>query len=199
MAGKMKIIMGLGNPGKEYAETRHNAGRMAVLDYANKTNFPELETDKYVGGLSSSQKVGKNTVLLLFPDTYMNNSGNSLKKILNESKNLSENLIVVHDDLDLPLGTLKIVKNRGAGGHRGVESVIKTLKSQDFVRIRIGIAKPAHLHKHQKKDEVVKIVVGKFTPQEKVAFKKVLNQAVAAIETILENGPEHAMNEFNRT
>ena len=113
----MYIIVGLGNPTEEYAHTRHNSGRMAV-DFVSKNAKTEAK--------------------FIFPDTFMNKSGSFVAKIV-KSKKAAEKLIVIYDDLDLPLGSLKVSYNRSSGGHRGLESIIKALKTEAFIRIRIGI------------------------------------------------------------
>lgn len=191
------VIVGLGNPGEEYKGSRHNAGRSIVELFRKKQNFPAFEFDKKANALVSEGTVGRTSVVAALPETFMNNSGAALKELIPSKKQIPENLIVVHDDLDLALGRIKIVQNRGAGGHKGVESVMRALKTENFIRIRIGIAKPATIKKSQKKKEVVQAVIGKFTPKEKQVFKKVAKIALQIIETILAAGAEKAMNLYN--
>ena len=162
----MYIIVGLGNPGEEYAYTRHNTGRI-VLDYISKS--------------------GKIDAKFVFPDTFMNKSGLAVAKVV-KSKKVAKKLIVVHDDLDLPLGALKISYNRGSGGHKGVESIIRALKTKGFIRIRIGIGRKADVEKH---------ILGEFKKSEMEILKKVFKRASSAVSTIVKRGLEHAMNEFN--
>jgi PTH1 family peptidyl-tRNA hydrolase len=173
----MHIVVGLGNPGEEYACTRHNAGRIAAA----------LVAEKVKG------------VKVLEPDTYMNHSGKFVAKHV-KSKKAAEKLIVIYDDLDLPLGTMKISYNRSSGGHRGVESIIKALKTEAFIRIRIGISPATPSGKLKKpigEKEVEKHILGEFKPKEEEVLKKVFKNAVAAVETIQEEGLQAAMTEFN--
>lgn len=199
MATKATIILGIGNPGEKYQNTRHNSGRIVVESLATHLKLDNFEFDKTLISYVTRGRVGSSQVKILLPETYINKSGEVIKKLITQNKNIASELIVVQDDLDLPLGTIKLVKNRGAGGHKGIESIIKALKTQDFIRLRIGIAKKNHLHKSQKKDEVINIVIGKFSPVEKDIFKKVVKKSVAALEDILTNSFEHAMTEYNKT
>ena len=173
------FILGLGNPGEEYAETRHNTGRMAVEYFAKK------QKSKKVKIIESTE--------------FMNNSGRAVAKVI-KSKKTAANLIVVYDDLDLALGTLKISWNKGPGGHNGLDSVIKAVKTREFIRIRIGIA-PAtlsgKLRKPTGEKKVLDFILGKFSPKESEVLKKVLKRVSEAIEMISEEGRERAMNEFN--
>ena len=162
----MHIVVGLGNPGEEYKLTRHNTGRMAADFVAEKVKGIKVFT----------------------PDTYMNKTGPAVAKVV-KSKKAAEKLIVIHDDLDLPLGTIKISYNRGSGGHRGLESIIKALKTREFIRIRIGIGK---------KDDVEKHILGKFSKSEMEKLKKVFKNVTKAVETIVNESLEKAMTGFNQ-
>jgi len=143
------FIIGLGNPGKEYENTPHNAG-FEFLDYlALKNEFPAFKFDKYSNSLISK----KGNIILIKPQSFMNASGPSVKEIC--GGRASADLIVVHDDIDLPLGSYKVSKNRGSAGHKGIESIISSLGTKDFTRIRIGVSKekkPDVLRKFGKKD-----------------------------------------------
>src|SRR3989338_2928605 len=161
----MYIVVGLGNPGQEYALTRHNTGRMVA-------NFL---VDKVSG------------VKFLVPDTYMNKSGQAVSKVV-KSKKGARKLIVIYDDLDLPLGTLKISYNRSSGGHKGVESIIRALKTKEFIRIRIGIGKKADVEKH---------ILSQFKKSELETLKKVFKRTSEAVSTIVEHDLTRAMTEFN--
>jgi PTH1 family peptidyl-tRNA hydrolase len=161
----MYTIIGLGNPGVEYEKTRHNTGKMAV-DALESKNVKA----KYI-----------------HQDTFMNKSGSAVAKVV-KSKKAAEKLIVIYDDLDLPLGTMKISFNRGSGGHKGLESVVRAVKTKEFIRIRIGIGKKADVEKH---------ILGKFTPKEQLELKKVFKNLVTAVETIVAEGYESAMTQFN--
>jgi len=206
----MNYIVGLGNPDEQYDNTRHNVGREIVEKFAKKNKFPEFEYDKKIDALISIGKyeyipVGKKTkkkseATLILPQTYMNKSGNSLKKIITSKKKL-EMLTVVYDDLDLGLGTLKMNFNKGSGGHKGLESIIKTMKGKNFNRMRVGISKSTPTGKIKKprgEDAVVKHVLGKFSPAEQDIIKKVMTRGVKGIQSVLEEGRMRAMNSFNK-
>lgn len=168
----MYIVVGLGNPGDKYALTRHNTGRMAVDFLADKVRDIKVFT----------------------PETFMNKSGQAVAKVI-KSKKAAKSLIVIHDDLDLPLGVLKISYNRGSGGHKGVESIIRALKTKEFARIRIGIGLPAG--KAGKHSDVDKHILGEFKKSELETLKKVSKRALGAVEAIVKNGLGPAMTEFN--
>ncbi len=171
------VIAGLGNPDKEYDGTRHNIGRDIVSLLEGK--------------------LSKKATFLL-PDVYMNNSGVSVKKVI-KSKKDAEKLIVVHDELDLPLGKVKISFGSGAGGHNGVKSVINSLKTQDFVRVRVGIsgATPSGKLKRPAPEKIADFVLAKFKPVEKDKLKKVKKVVQEALELILTEGVERAQTETN--
>lgn len=175
----MYIVVGLGNPGEEYALTRHNAGRLAAAE---------------VGKLASSK------LKVLTPDTFMNLSGKFVAKHV-KSKKAAEKLIVIYDDLDLPLGKMKIAYNRSSGGHRGVESIIKALGTEAFIRIRLGIAPVTPSGKMKKilgEAAVEKHILSEFKKPELEVMKKVFKSVVTAVETILDRGLAPAMTEFNK-
>ncbi len=175
----MIAIIGLGNPGKKYRETKHNLGFMVVENFAKENNFPEFKLFKKTNLLISEDNFNQKKVALMKPQTFMNNSGKSVKTLK------TKNIIVIHDDIDLSLGKIKISKKRGAAGHKGVESIINELKTNDFWRIRIGI------QPEKKPKNIEKFVLQKF--EKKTALKK----AVKAIEYFLTFGPEKTMSEFN--
>jgi PTH1 family peptidyl-tRNA hydrolase len=194
------IIAGLGNPEAEYAGTRHNTGRMMVEALAKKNSFPEFKEDIKLKARTSSGSVGKEKVLIIEPDNYMNRSGASLTTLVTSDKKAA-NLIVVHDDLDLPLGKIKISWNRSAGGHRGVQSIVKSIKTEAFIRVRVGISPSTPSGKMKKpigEDAVTKHIIGPFKKPELETLKKVSKQVVAALEMIIEKGKDAAMGEFNR-
>ncbi|MEK7194365.1 MAG: aminoacyl-tRNA hydrolase [Patescibacteria group bacterium] len=161
----MYTIIGLGNPGEEYVLTRHNTGKMAVEALEKK----EVKAK------------------FIHQDTFMNKSGVAVAKVI-KSKKAAEKLIVIHDDLDLPVGTMKISWNRGSGGHKGLESVIRAVKTKEFIRIRIGIGKKSDIEKH---------ILGKFTPTEKETLKKVFKNVVTAVEVIISDSLQSAQTQFN--
>ncbi len=196
----MKIIVGLGNPGEEYIETRHNTGRIILESVRKSFDFPEWEMKKNFAGLISEGKMGKEKVALLCPETFMNKSGESVKKLITSIKK-AEDLIVVYDDLDLGIGTLKISYNRSAGGHKGLESIIKSIKTEAFARLRIGISPTTASGKvkrpHGSEDAVIDFILGKFKKAELETLKKLSKKAGEALEVWANDGREKAMGEFN--
>ncbi|MBI2048823.1 MAG: aminoacyl-tRNA hydrolase [Parcubacteria group bacterium] len=193
------LIVGLGNPGNEYEKTRHNAGRMVLEHFRKEHGLPEWERDAKRDALVSKGEVGGVAVELLLPETFMNNSGLSLKS---STYNLKPSfLIVVHDDLDLPLGSLKIAYNRGSAGHRGVDSIIQVLGTKKFTRIRIGVAPQdasGKIKKTEGEDAASKFVLKKFSPAEWEKMEEAIDAANDALFTILKEGREKAMNAFNK-
>lgn len=184
----IRLILGLGNPGKEYEGTRHNAGRAAAEYFAKKQDYPEFKYDKKSDSLIS--KSGKAVVAL--PETFMNKSGSAVGKLIRPKKELRE-LVVIHDDMDILLGRFKISYGKSSGGHKGVESVMRALKTKNFVRIRIGVSpknKPGQ-------KEVMKFIVGKFKPAELEVFKKINKRVSDALEAIMNGSLEKAMSQFN--
>ena len=189
------IIVGLGNPGAEYENTRHNTGRMILDIFRQKNNLPEWQEDKKLKSLISK----KNKITLLLPETFMNKSGEAIAKII-KSKKAAESSVVIHDDLDLPLGRFKISFNRGAGGHRGVQSIVKLLKTGAFTRIRVGIASVTPSGKIKKpigEKAVIDFILGKFKDKELETFKKTAKKISEAIGIIITEGREKAMGVFN--
>ena len=177
----MFYIVGLGNPGEEYKETRHNTGRI-VLESFRK---------------ASEGKLGKMKVMIIAPDTFMNKSGDALRGKIT-SKKAAEQLIVIHDDLDIPFGSYKISFNKSSGGHKGVESVIKAVKTTTFVRIRVGICPltPSGKPKKPKGEAAVeKLILGKFTADQLAVLKKLSKRISAALICLVTFGREKAMSQ----
>lgn len=175
----MYILIGLGNPGEKHSHTRHNTGHM-VLDY-----------------ISTSTKV---KAKFIFPDTFMNKSGVAVAKVV-KSKLAAKKLIVIHDDIDLPLGVLKISYGRGSGGHRGVESIIRALNTKEFIRVRVGISPTTptgKLKKPKGEDAVINFILGKFKTSEDKVLKKIIKTSSDAVQTIITEGREKAMTKFNK-
>jgi PTH1 family peptidyl-tRNA hydrolase len=191
----MIIIIGLGNPGKKYENTRHNVGFMAIDKFAEDNNFPKFELQKKFDAL-----VFKNEdVLLAKPETFMNESGVSAKKLL--SKTSTKDIIVIHDDIDLPVGKIKIVKDRGSAGHKGVESIIHNIGNNNLIRIRIGIAGPSFAKAtdgQAKKIKAKSVVLKKFSPEEQTLIKSTIEKVVQALNLIINEGLDKAMNEYNK-
>ncbi|MDA1335063.1 MAG: aminoacyl-tRNA hydrolase [bacterium] len=172
----MKVIVGLGNPGKQYEGTRHNVGRELAEKIAKRFDIELEENKKYMGPVGKGE-IGDENVLIMLPDTYMNKSGKAVASAVKVPKNL----IVIQDDTDIPLGTAKIVIGRNSGGHKGIESIMRAIKSKEFWRIRVGVAKPKKsggtIHK-----DAMNIVLKKFAPAEKLVIKKVEKKILEAIE-----------------
>ncbi len=189
------VIVGLGNPGNEYDRTRHNAGRMAVELFAKKNDVSEWREDKKANALVA--KVEKNALVL--PNTFMNKSGSAVAKYVKSIK-AAKNMVVVYDDLDLPLGRIKISFARSSGGHNGLKSVARAVKTDEFIRVRIGVSSHTPkgvVKKPEGEEAVLKFILGKFAPKDEVELKKVLKTTVEALECIVEEGYVPAMNRFN--
>lgn len=188
------VVIGLGNPGKEYEKTRHNAGRNVVELIAKEEKLGEFVINKTANALMTKGDVAGEKASLILPQTMMNASGKAVSAFITSPK-AAKNLLIIHDDLDLPLGTIKMVFGRGSGGHKGVESVMRALKTKDFARLRIGVA-PAGKKNQAKKlkdeDKVIKLVIGKWKPTEEAAVKKVFKKAVEAARVFCSSGIEAA-------
>ena len=197
----MWVIAGLGNPGEEYTGTRHNIGRDFLTAIAKKEGIDTWKEDKSAG--KRTALVAKGTlfdtkVYMILPDTYMNNSGAALKSLI-ETKKDAEKLVVLHDELDLPLGIVKFSFGSGSGGHRGVDSLQKVLKTRDFIRIRIGVSPSTPSGKLKKPDQekTVDFVLGQFRAPEQEKLKKVRKTVAEALELLLTEGLEKARMEIH--
>lgn len=184
----MKLIVGLGNPGKEYEETRHNCGFMVIDRLADKLNV-SVDQQKFKGQYVKFKYHGED-VILLKPQTYMNLSGEAVSAIMNYFKIDREDLLVIYDDLDMPVGKLRLRVSGSAGGHNGIKNIIAHLNSQEFKRIRVGIDR----HKYMK---VVDYVLSKFTKAESEAIESGIENAANAVIDYLDNGFNHTMNNYN--
>lgn len=196
-------IVGLGNPGEEYTDTRHNAGRMALEYAAKKLDASEWKVNKSTKATIAKTSIGegktKKPAILVLPDTFMNKSGSAVAHYVRSVK-AAERMVVVYDDLDLPLGTIRLSFNRGSGGHKGVESIMRAVKTKAFTRIRIGVSRTTPkgtIKKVRGEDEVVDFILASFKPAELTELKKVFKTVAEAIEGIVTEGPERAMNRFN--
>lgn len=179
----MKLIIGLGNPGDQYKNVRHNLGFM-VLDKMI-TNWEDNKKLK-------SQIVKTNDLIFAKPQTYMNNSGMAVKLLMDYFKVPAEEIIIIHDEMDLPLGKIKIRIGGSAAGHHGVESIIKALGTDQFIRVRLGI-EPSEVFIRQPE----KFVLESFAQKEKPEVKHMIKQAVKALEILLEKGLDSAQNQYN--
>lgn len=182
------VVVGLGNPDGQYEKTRHNAGRMAVEQLAKLYGFPEFREKKIptskVSALMSEGALGGEKVVLVLPQVAMNMSGKVMSAFV-KSATASKRLLVIRDELDMPLGTMKMTVGRGSGGHKGVESVTRAIRSKAFAQIKIGIsgATPkGTLKKPKGEEKVVKHVLGKFKPEEERVLKKQFSKIADAVE-----------------
>ena len=183
------LIVGLGNPGREYAETRHNAGFM-VVDAVSKETGISLSRVKSKAIIGNGHYQGCKLILAK-PQTFMNLSGQAVGALANFYKVLHENIMVIHDDMDIPLGTLRIRKTGGPGGQKGVKSIIERLGTQEFMRLRFGIGRPPG------RMDPKAYVLEKFLSQEKEEFEFTLIRAKDAVLTFVTDGIEKAMNQYN--
>jgi len=175
----MILIVGLGNPGIKYKKTRHNVGFLTIDNLQKINQLPPWHFEKKFDSEISQGKINQKKVTLAKPQTYMNNSGVAVKKLIRNLKLKIENLIVIHDDLDLVLGKFKLQKGRGSAGHKGVKSIIDALGTKDFWRLRIGI-KPPFL-KEKKREWVNKFVLENFTKEEEKIIQGVIKEAIKGL------------------
>jgi PTH1 family peptidyl-tRNA hydrolase len=210
----MYIIVGLGNPGEEYKNTRHNVGRMIVESFAKnaekiaekldtkkaakQTGFEEFSFSKKYNAQVSVGEVNGEKVTLILPETFMNKSGKALETLITSAKK-AEKLVVVHDDLDLAIGRMKILFNRGSGGHKGIESIVRTIKTEAFARLKVGICPTTPTGKPKKPtgEKLLDFIVGPFKPAEMDEIKVMVKQASESLYVLVNEGREKAMSGFN--
>ncbi len=186
----MFLIVGLGNPGRRYEDTRHNAGFLVIDRLARDLEAP-LEQKKFAALFGRAQ-IGAATVMLVKPQTFMNLSGESVRRIFEYYKlEGPEEVIVVHDDLDLPFPVLRLKAGGGHGGHKGLLSVIHHLGSPDFLRVRVGIGKPVE------KELTERHVLDPFSSEEMKILSAVVTTAATAVRKIVSSGISAAMNQYN--
>lgn len=187
----MYAIIGLGNPGKKYEGTRHNVGYMAI-DQMAEIHGVSVEKIKHQA-LVGQGKIKGEKVILVKPITYMNLSGDAVRAVVDYYKIPIENTLVIYDDIDIPLGKLRIRKEGGSGTHNGMKSIIASLGSKNFPRIRIGIAPEKPIQ-----GSLADYVLGSFTKKECASLSEPLEATVKALEAIVEKGMDSAMNQYNR-
>lgn len=210
----MYIIVGLGNPGEEYKNTRHNVGRMIVESFAKnaekiaekidtkkaakQTGFEEFSFNKKYNAQVSVGEVNGEKVTLILPETFMNKSGKALETLITSAKK-AEKLVVVHDDLDLAIGRMKILFNRGSGGHKGIESIVRTIKTEAFTRLKVGICPTTPTGKPKKPtgEKLLDFIVGPFKPAEMDEIKSMVKQASESLYVLVNEGREKAMSGYN--
>jgi len=177
----MKLIIGLGNPGKKYEKTRHNLGFLAIDQLAEKIKINDWKIKMQFNANIAEENFNNEKIILAKPQTFMNNSGMAIKSITDYYKISAENILIIHDDIDLKLGEIKIQKNRSSAGHNGVQSIIDYLKTKDFIRIRLGI-KPID---QETIIDIEKFVLQKFSKKEESIVQKIIKKAAALITAAL--------------
>ncbi len=186
----IRLVVGLGNPGKEYENTRHNVGFMVIDELARRLKLKDYRTESLSHVYRA--KVAGREVLLAKPQTYMNNSGLAVINLLEENNIEPGEMLVVYDDLDLPLGMTRLRLEGSSGGHRGMESIIRTIKTDKFPRLKVGIGRP------KRKEEVVSYVLSPFSKEEEELAKAVIKKAAECVLRSIELSPKEAMEFCNR-
>lgn len=186
----MKVIVGLGNPGKKYERTRHNFG-FSVVDRLAGRNGVVVARKKYESLVGEWHREG-DKVLLVKPQTYMNRSGQAVQSLLRYLPVEAEDLVIIHDDLDLPFGRIRLRQQGSAGGNRGMISILEALGDGAFVRLRIGIGRPSPAL------DPADFVLQSFSADEAARLNDIISRAADAVESLLEEGPRRAMEKFNR-
>lgn len=186
----MKLIVGLGNPGRTYANSRHNVGFMCLNHFARAhgIRFDKKQGKARVG----SGEVAGSQVVLAKPQTYMNQSGQAVRQLLKRYNLSPDDLLVIVDDLDLPLGKIRLRQGGSAAGHKGVESIITELGSQDFPRLRVGIGRPP-----TEAEDIIAYVLSDFTPEERETLAQIIPSVSEALFCLLTEGITVAMNRYN--
>lgn len=193
------LIVGLGNPGTKYSKTRHNIGFMAV-DCLAEANSVRLNKSNFTSRWGKGSINGRE-IILAKPQTYMNLSGEAVKLLAGYFRIEPKNIIVIHDDVDLEFGAIRIRLKGGSGGHKGVESIIEHFGTSNFPRIRLGIGRPkneAEGLRLKAEGDVADYVLSQFNSEEKDMLKQMLDRAKEAVDVVLKDGIEKAMNRFNK-
>lgn len=181
----MKLIVGLGNPGKEYENTRHNVGFRVLDGYLNTNDWKKKFSALYHEEIINSEKV-----IFVKPLTFMNLSGDAVVKFVNYYDVKIDDILVIHDDLDLPFSTYKLKKNSSAGGHNGIKSIINRLNSQEFARLKVGVS-------HDKSIDTKDYVLGNFSKKENEVFNEMQSDFNKIIESFIKDGIDRTMNIYN--
>jgi len=191
----MKLIVGLGNPGKTYARNRHNVGFQCLNHFArlHSIHFDRRQCQARVG----TGKVSGEKLLLAKPGTFVNLSGKSVAGLVQKHHIPLSDLLVIYDDLDLPLGRIRLRQSGSSGGHKGMNSIISALSSEDFPRIRVGIGRPQGEKQSMSDDAIVDYVLSDFSSQEEAIIKPAIAKVAEAIDCFLTEGIKAAMNRFN--
>ena len=193
------IFLGLGNHGLEYQNNRHNAGKIVLKNLVNLFNFEDFKYNKKFNAEVSEGKINGKSVIFVSPDTFMNNSGDVIKK-MNLTQKEAKNLTVIYDDLDLAFNKTKFSFNRSSGGHKGLESIIKSIKTESFYRIRIGISKSLKsgtVKKPKGEDAVIRYVMADFNKEELSILKKISEKIKEGIDIYTKEGYDKSANIIN--
>ncbi len=188
----MKVVVGLGNPGKEYERTRHNVGFMVVERLAERAGAAFRRSHRAEALCAAVDLEGAGRVILVEPMTYMNASGDAVAALMRWHRSGLADLVVVYDDVDLPTGQLRLRPKGGAGGHKGVRSLIERLGADGFARIRIGVGRGPGQR------DTADHVLSAFSREERPAIEAAVDRAAEAVTAMVRDGVERAMNEFNR-
>jgi len=186
----IRLVVGLGNPGKEYEKTRHNVGFMVIDELVRRLKLKNYSEEALSHVYRA--RIGGREVILAKPQTYMNNSGLAVINLLEENGIEPEEMLVVYDDIDLPLGMTRLRLEGSSGGHRGVESIIKNIKTEKFPRLKIGIGRP------KRKEDVVSYVLSPFSKEEEEIIRAIIKKATDCVLRAIELSPQDAMEFCNR-
>ena len=192
---ELKLLVGLGNPGAEYHKTRHNVGFMALEEIAKKNNCIFRESKKLFG-TTCTYGTGLEKTRLLMPKTYMNESGKSVRSARDWFNFENHQLIVLVDDMDLPLGKIRVRSKGSSGGHNGLKSIINHLGTDEFKRLKIGIGPPSDDHL-ERKSKTVSHVLGKFSKEEFIKLNFIIEEIISCIESIKSNNWEKITTRLN--
>ncbi len=188
----MYLIAGLGNPGKKYTYTRHNAGFMAISDLQEDYRIPNNSVRQQCNGLTATFRLGGEKIMLCEPLTFMNLSGDCIECLRRYYKIPTENIIIIYDDVDIPLGEVRVRAKGSPGSHNGMKSIVYSMKTEDFPRIRIGTGPVP------RGEDLIDFVLSNFTKEEMPIIEKSCQTAAQAAIMIVEHGVDYTMNEINR-
>ena len=195
---EVRLIAGLGNPGIKYTGNRHNIGFMCVDRFAHDNNLSFTRSNSRAK--IAEGRITGHDIVIAKPQTFMNNSGESVGRLVRKFKVKLDNLIIVHDDLDLPLGKIRIRLGGSSGGHKGINSIVQHIGNQEFIRVRVGIGRPNGQETHENgEDDVINHVLGDFTAEEKTIMQEVIPCVSEALQCLLTDGLTEAMNKYNGT
>lgn len=189
----LKLIIGLGNPGSRYAGNRHNIG-FICLNYFARTHGIKFDKKQGLARIGMGEVAG-HRIILAKPQTYMNSSGDSVRRLVNKFYIDVADLVVIHDDLDLPLGKIRVRQGGSSAGHKGIQSIINNLESPDFIRLRIGIGRPSTV---VSEEDIIAYVLSDFSGEEKQTIATVIPRAGDTITCLLAEGLTATMNKFNK-